>query len=92
MGGAVPVEDGIAMGLRNPDGTPKEGVAKSIPEGASTQIVAAFDPSILTSPGAYLNDCVIHDDQLPDIAKDEANATRLWELSENLWGEKFAAS
>lgn len=38
-----------------------------------SQIVAAFDPSIVTSPGAYLNDCVIHDDQLPDSAKDEVS-------------------
>ena len=38
-----------------------------------SQIVAAFDPAVITSPGAFLNDCVVHDDQLPDHLKDEVS-------------------
>lgn len=36
-----------------------------------SQIVASFDPAIVNSPGAFLNDCVIHDDLIPDHVKDE---------------------
>ena len=52
-------------------------------------IAAAFDPTIINDAGAYLDDSVPHNDLLPDYAKSEADAVRLWELSEQLWGQKF---
>lgn len=34
-----------------------------------SSIAATFDPSILGDAGAYLDDCVPHDDRLPENAK-----------------------
>jgi hypothetical protein len=62
---------------------------KNIPQGASTTVIAAFDPSIVDRSGGYLNDGVIDDAAVKDYAVDEANAERLWQLSEELVGEKF---
>lgn len=92
MGAAVPLEELVAIGLANPDGTQvKEGIAKDIPQGTATQIAAAFDPSLVAHPGAYLDDCVPHDERIPDNCKSDADSLRLWELSEKLWDIKFAA-
>lgn len=62
---------------------------KTLEQGASTTIVAAFDPSIEGSSGAYLNDGRIDDGAVKAYAFDKENAERLWKLSEELVGEKF---
>jgi NAD(P)-dependent dehydrogenase (short-subunit alcohol dehydrogenase family) len=64
---------------------------KTVPEGASTNVVAAFDPRIVGKSGGYLVDCQVTEDptQVRAYALDEGNGERLWKLSEELVGEKF---
>ncbi|GAB5587120.1 hypothetical protein Unana1_02020 [Umbelopsis nana] len=62
---------------------------KTLPQGTATHIVAAFDPSIKSHSGSYLEDCQIANDNLKPWANDEAQAERLWTLSERLVGQKF---
>jgi NAD(P)-dependent dehydrogenase (short-subunit alcohol dehydrogenase family) len=65
---------------------------KNVEEGASTNVVAAFDPRIAQKSGGYLTDCQVTEDpeQVRAYALDEANAERLWKLSEDLIGQKFS--
>ncbi|KAH8553625.1 short-chain dehydrogenase [Umbelopsis sp. PMI_123] len=62
---------------------------KTIPQGASTTIVAAFDPTIKPYSGSYLQDCRIDNESPRDYALDEFNAEKLWLLSEKLVGKQF---
>ncbi|KAH8551425.1 short-chain dehydrogenase [Umbelopsis sp. PMI_123] len=62
---------------------------KSIPEGTSTHIVAAFDPNITSESGSYLVDCQIAMDQAKPYAKDDTQAEKLWQFSEKIVGMKF---
>lgn len=62
--------------------------AKSIPEGAATQVWAATSPDLAGQGGVYLEDCGISD-QHRAYARDPEAAARLWALSEDLLGEKF---
>ncbi|ANB12495.1 Env9p [Sugiyamaella lignohabitans] len=59
-------------------------VYKTISQGASTTLVAAFDPAIVKSSGSYMSDCVINEDLCLPFAKDMDSAERLWTLSEKL--------
>ncbi|PSS07194.1 hypothetical protein M430DRAFT_23342 [Amorphotheca resinae ATCC 22711] len=61
---------------------------KTLQQGVSTHLVAAFDPSIAKHNGAYLSDCQIAQPLRPD-AGDPEEARKLWTLSEELVGEKF---
>lgn len=72
----------LADGTLNPDFP-----FKTIGQGTATYVVAAFDPSIKDQSGAFLDDCQIS--QAPPTATEE-NAARLWALSEELLGIKFA--
>ncbi|ORX88406.1 NAD(P)-binding protein [Basidiobolus meristosporus CBS 931.73] len=76
------------------DGTPvftaasaKLMTRKTIPQGTSTHIVAAFDPAIQEQSGSYLQDAHIDNEAARPYALDDENAKKLWELSENLVGE-----
>lgn len=62
---------------------------KTIEQGASTSVVAAFDPRIEERNGFYLNDCKIDDEAVKPYAVDNANAEKLWKLSEILVGQEF---
>jgi NAD(P)-dependent dehydrogenase (short-subunit alcohol dehydrogenase family) len=62
---------------------------KTIPQGTSTHIVAAFDPSIASESGSYLVDCQIAMDQAKPYAIDDTQADQLWKLSEKLVGQNF---
>ncbi|KAK7065064.1 short-chain dehydrogenase/reductase family protein [Favolaschia claudopus] len=62
---------------------------KTIPQGASTTVVAAFDPRLNDKSGSYLDDCAIADKDVAAHAKDPAIAAKLWELTEKVIGEKF---
>ena len=62
---------------------------KSIAEGASTSLVAAFSPFISRESGSYLYDCQIHNEAAASHARDQATAEKVWKLSEDLVGEKF---
>ncbi|KAL8987128.1 MAG: hypothetical protein Q9177_003638 [Variospora cf. flavescens] len=52
---------------------------KSRPQGASTPLVAALDPSLTGDSGAYLNDCQVED--VAEWAKDPKIAQRCWAWS-----------
>lgn len=62
---------------------------KTLEQGASTSIVAAFDPEIEERSGAYLNNGRIDQGAVKSYAIDKGSAQRLWKLSEELAGEKF---
>ncbi|KAJ6464486.1 hypothetical protein C8R45DRAFT_1174639 [Mycena sanguinolenta] len=63
---------------------------KTIPQGAATTIVAAFDPRIADKPGAYLADCVEDNAAVAPHASDPVMAEKLWALTEKLIGQPFA--
>ncbi|KAH8551423.1 hypothetical protein BGW37DRAFT_557313 [Umbelopsis sp. PMI_123] len=62
---------------------------KSIPQGTSTHLVAAFDPNIASESGSFLDDCQIANDHAMEYAKDDAQAEKLWQLSEKIVGKNF---
>jgi len=71
-------------------------VTKTVPQGAATQVWAAVSPALAGVSGKYLEDC--HVAHLADAmsydgcqayALDERNAERLWELSEQIVGQRF---
>ncbi|KAK3306095.1 uncharacterized protein B0T15DRAFT_218219 [Chaetomium strumarium] len=61
---------------------------KTHDEGSSTTLVAALDPALNEIKGVYLVDCQITEPFAH--ANDPVAADRLWKLSEELVGEKFA--
>jgi NAD(P)-dependent dehydrogenase (short-subunit alcohol dehydrogenase family) len=64
-------------------------VFKTIPEGTSTHIVAAFDPYITSQSGSFLSDCQISTDVAKPYATDDTQAEKLWALSEKFVGQQF---
>ncbi|KAJ2957613.1 hypothetical protein NQZ79_g6698 [Umbelopsis isabellina] len=67
----------------------KFAIRKTLGEGASTTIVAAFDPSIKAQSGLFLHNARIDSEAVKSYALDDANAKKLWILSEELVGERF---
>lgn len=56
---------------------------KSIPAGSSTTLVAALDPNV--KAGAYYDDCQVGSGQyVHELAYDDEQAKRLWEVSEQM--------
>ncbi|MET7301545.1 SDR family NAD(P)-dependent oxidoreductase [Embleya sp. NPDC005575] len=62
---------------------------KQVASGAATQVWAAVGSELADVGGVYLADCAITTEHAP-WALDEADAARLWTLSEGLVGEDFA--
>ena len=70
---------------------------KTIPAGAATSCYAATAPELNGKGGVYLEDCGIAKSNngpdgrsgVRDYALDPDNAERLWEISENMVGQKF---
>jgi len=62
---------------------------KTVEEGTSTHIVAAFDPSIKDESGAYLADSHVDEASRNPYAASEESGKKLWELSERLVKQKF---
>jgi len=62
---------------------------KTLQEGCATSLVAALDPSIAEHSGAFLQDCAVRP-VLQEYAKGTENIDKLWQLSEELVGEKFS--
>ncbi|KAI0067243.1 NAD-P-binding protein [Artomyces pyxidatus] len=92
MGSAASEDQLKQFGLLDEHGKPvRDDTFKTIEEGTSTQIIAAFEPLIKDKSGAFLSDGQIADDLLPVYATDEASEVRLWELSEQLLGHKFTS-
>jgi hypothetical protein len=73
---------------------------KSVEAGAATSVYAATAPELEGRGGLYLEDChiaAVNDapsahDGVASYALDAGNAERLWQVSENLVGERFALS
>ncbi|CAM0135428.1 hypothetical protein VKS41_005065 [Umbelopsis sp. WA50703] len=63
---------------------------KTLNQGVATHIVAAFDPDIKDESGSYLEDSKIANDHVKPHADNEADAEKLWTLSEELVGQKFS--
>ncbi|KAI0046177.1 NAD(P)-binding protein [Auriscalpium vulgare] len=90
MGSVISAEELQSWGLVDKNGKPyRDDTFKTIEEGTSTQVIAAFDPSLKERSGVYLLDGVPHDDLVADYASDDAVAERLWVLSEKLVGQFF---
>ncbi|KAK7015239.1 hypothetical protein R3P38DRAFT_3570543 [Favolaschia claudopus] len=88
-------EESIAVmqsfGVLGPDGKPstERFEWKTIPQGAATTVAAAFDPRLDDVPGAYLDDSTVANDAVALHSSDPANAKKLWEVTEEIIGEKF---
>jgi NAD(P)-dependent dehydrogenase (short-subunit alcohol dehydrogenase family) len=71
---------------------------KTIPQGAATSVYAATAPELEGRGGVYLEDCHVSEinddpealDGVKSYALDTENADRLWEVSEEMVGEKFS--
>ncbi|KAJ6489535.1 hypothetical protein C8R47DRAFT_1215348 [Mycena vitilis] len=80
------------LGVLDADGKPSNSekfTFKTIPQGAATTVVAAFDPALNDTPGAYLTDCV-RVANLKDIAPhscDPADAEKLWNMTDEIIGK-----
>ena len=77
----------VKMGAMTPEGKPNLecGKWKSLEAGASTHVVAAFDPSIADKSGSYLQDCQVDPSVAPHASSKE-EADRLFDLSEQMVG------
>jgi NAD(P)-dependent dehydrogenase (short-subunit alcohol dehydrogenase family) len=62
---------------------------KTVQQGASTTIVAAFDPSIKDQSGLFLNNAQVDISAVKPWALDDDAAQHLWSLSEDMVGQKF---
>ncbi|ETI20795.1 hypothetical protein G647_07137 [Cladophialophora carrionii CBS 160.54] len=62
-------------------------VRKTLQQGASTQLCAALDPSLEPESGAYLDHCQVKKPAVHD--GHGAFVDQVWELSEQLVGERF---
>ncbi|WP_062651728.1 SDR family NAD(P)-dependent oxidoreductase [Streptomyces maremycinicus] len=93
----LPLEEQIAMGWTNEDGTPKDpDMYKSPEQGAATSVWAATSPRLADRGGVYLEDCDVAEiagdpfnmatGGVARHAADEHEAARLWDLSARLTG------
>jgi len=92
LANATPVEEMIKLGIYNEKGEPvdnEDHTWKTLAQGTSTHIIAAFHETIIPQSGSYLADANVHDELAAPHAKDMESARKLWELSEQLVGEKF---
>ena len=86
----LPIEEQVAMGWVNSDGSAKDPSAFKSPEqGAATQVWAATSPQLDGMGGVYLEDCDVAEPNVPDgprrgvaaHATDPEQAARLWAVS-----------
>ncbi|KAL7950216.1 NAD(P)-binding protein [Trichoderma barbatum] len=82
---SVPMEDFKALGWIDDNGNLNSAIkAKSLEEGSSTGIIAAFDYRLSNKDGYYLADGVLTREGLLPGAIDPAEAEKLWHISETL--------
>ncbi|KAK7063440.1 short-chain dehydrogenase/reductase family protein [Favolaschia claudopus] len=81
----------MSTGALTPEGLPNEAMVKfkTIPQGAATTVFAAFDTRIEDQSGSYLVDCVVANEKIAPHCTNEETAKKLWEISEEVVGEKF---
>ncbi|KAJ7084515.1 hypothetical protein B0H15DRAFT_931986 [Mycena belliarum] len=86
----VPLFQGY--GILGSDGKPSTEHMKwkTHTQGGSTTVAAAFDTRLNDQPGVYLTDCVPAEKDVAPHSKDEKNAERLWAVTEDVIGERFA--
>jgi NAD(P)-dependent dehydrogenase (short-subunit alcohol dehydrogenase family) len=76
------VEEMVAAGWIDADGTPTPGLFKTVEQGAATQVWAATSPQLDAHGGDYCVDCHIAEGS----STDSSEAARLWALSADLTG------
>ncbi|MEU5669276.1 SDR family NAD(P)-dependent oxidoreductase [Micromonospora sp. NPDC047753] len=76
------VEEMVAAGWMDAEGTPAPGLFKTVEQGAATQVWAATSPHLDAKGGAYCVDCRTTDGS----PTDSGEAARLWALSADLTG------
>jgi NAD(P)-dependent dehydrogenase (short-subunit alcohol dehydrogenase family) len=76
------VDEMVAAGWIDADGTPAPGLFKTVEQGAATQVWAATSPQLDAHGGDYCVDCQITEGS----PSDSSEAARLWALSANLTG------
>ncbi|NJC12771.1 NAD(P)-dependent dehydrogenase (short-subunit alcohol dehydrogenase family) [Micromonospora profundi] len=76
------VEEMVAAGWIDADGTPAPGLFKTAEQGAATQVWAATSPDLDANGGDYCADCRTVDGE----STDSSAAARLWTLSAHLTG------
>jgi NAD(P)-dependent dehydrogenase (short-subunit alcohol dehydrogenase family) len=76
------VEEMVAAGWVDADGTPAPGLFKTAEQGAATQVWAATSPRLDAHGGDYCMDCHI----AQGSPTDSSEAARLWALSADLTG------
>ncbi|KAJ7035173.1 hypothetical protein C8F04DRAFT_1099303 [Mycena alexandri] len=80
-----------AFGILTAEGLPNTAAFpwKTIPEGAATTLIAAFDPRLDATPGAYLADSVVANEMIASHSSDPETAAKLWTITEKVVGEQF---
>ena len=64
---------------------------KTLPQGCSTTLIAALDPSLSDKSGSFLKDCQVQPEtELNGYLRSAKNAERVWALSEKLVKEQFS--
>ncbi|MEU4397317.1 oxidoreductase [Micromonospora orduensis] len=76
------VEEMVAAGWIDADGTPRPGLFKTAEQGAATQVWAATSPQLAANGGDYCVDCRT----AGNSPTDSGDAARLWSLSAGLTG------
>ncbi|VUC31168.1 unnamed protein product [Clonostachys rosea] len=87
----APKEELIKHGWLQENGEPSPGLmenVKSVEQAVASYIVAAYSPDIKGRNGCTITGCII-DDTVAEHAKDPEAAEQLWNLSEQLVGQKF---
>ncbi|KAJ6477158.1 short-chain dehydrogenase [Mycena vitilis] len=80
------------LGILDAEGKPnnEKFTFKTLPQGAATTMVAALNPALNDTPGAFLSDCVrvANLEVVAPHSCDAANAEKLWTMTEEIVGEK----
>ena len=85
--------DGLEIGRKVFEGRtpPPEEKPKPMASATSTVLVAALSPDVVAESGRFLENCqVVEEERVEAHGKGEENAEKLWKLSEELVGERFA--
>ncbi|OCF40881.1 hypothetical protein I317_05331 [Kwoniella heveanensis CBS 569] len=83
-------EQKLKMGFMNEDGSPKMETFRTVQEGITSALIAAFDLRLFDAPGAHISSaCKIAPEDVAEHAKGLDLEERMWALSEIWIGGKF---